>query len=151
MLTDEELELFAEDLKHFLVANGVSNEEWVEMNKSDIPKAQEIVGVFSDTVLQKVYERVKYIEHRTPEACMVFQMNQEEINLISINRTNDSIDLSTPESIHEALVSKSESLTMFKTKKAYNKKREEELHEMLEQGCVNSSEAFWMLLEKSLS
>jgi hypothetical protein len=41
-------------------------------------------------------------------------------------------------------------LTIFRSKKTYSKVREEEIHEMLSQGCVNSSEAFWMLLTRVL-
>jgi hypothetical protein len=148
MLTPEEMEIFDEDFKHFAVANGVSNEEWIEMNQSNVELATKLVGLFSDTVLQKVYEKVKFIEHRSPQSCMVFKLNEAEIELISLNASKDQIDLSTPESIHEALVNQPENISIFRTKKAYSKNREEEIHEMLSQGCVNSSEAFWVLLEK---
>ena len=79
---------------------------------------------------------------------MVFNLMQEKIELISINAKSDEINLSTPESIHDALSNKASELSIFKTQKKYSKVREEEIHEMLEQGCVNSSEAFWYQLEK---
>ena len=149
ILTSEELEIFAEDFKHFLIVNGVHNEEWVEMNKTDVEKATQFVELFSDTVLQKVYEKLKFIEHRSATSCMVFKLGAEEIELVSINvKEGASADLSTPESIHQALVKAADQLTFFKTKKKYAKQREDEIHQMLQQGCVNSSEAFWMSLEK---
>lgn len=148
MLTVEEMDIFDEDFKHFAVANGVSKEEWVKMNESNKEIAAELVGVFSDTVLQKVYENLKFIEHRSPSSCLVFKLNKTDIDLISLNANSEKIDLSTAESIHEALVNQSEELSIFKSKKTYSKTREEEIHEMLSQGCVNSSEAFWVLLEK---
>ena len=148
MLTIEEMEIFDEDFKHFAVANGVSTEEWAEMNKSNTELATKLVGLFSDTVLQKVYENLKFIEHRSPSSCLVFKLNETEIDLISLNAKSDKVDLSTVESIHEALVNQSKELSIFKSTKAYSKAREEEIHEMLSQGCVNSSEAFWMMLEK---
>ena len=148
MLTTEEMEIFNEDFKHFAIANGVSNEEWVEMNQSDQKKATKLVGLFSDTVLQKVYEKLKFIEHRSPASCLVFKLNESDIDLISLNRKSDKVDLSTAESIHDALVNMSSELTIFRSKKTYSKVREEEIHEMLTQGCVNSSEAFWILLNK---
>jgi hypothetical protein len=150
MLTEEEMQIFDEDFKHFAIANGVSAEEWQEMNDSNPDKALKLVEIFSDTVLQKVYEKIKFIEHRSPQACMVFHLKPEEIELISINSTGEKADLSTPESIHESLVSNPDQLSIFKTSKKYSKSREEEIHQMLEQGCVNSSEAFWILLEKVL-
>lgn len=148
MLTTEEMEIFNEDFKHFAIANGVSNEEWVEMNQSDPEKATKLVGLFSDTVLQKVYEKLKFIEHRSPSSCLVFQLNESDIDLISLNRKSEKVDLSSAESIHDALVNNPSELTIFRSKKNYSKVREEEIHEMLSQGCVNSSEAFWIMLEK---
>lgn len=151
MLTPEEMEIFDEDFKHFAVTNGVSNEEWIEMNTSNKELATKLVALFSDTVLQKVYEKVKFIEHRSPSSCLVFKLNEAEIELISLNANSDKIDLSTAESIHEALVKYPAEISLFKSKKAYSKAREEEIHEMLAQGCVNSSEAFWMSLEKVIN
>jgi len=148
MLTTEEMEIFDEDFKHFAIANGISNEEWVEMNKSDKEKATKLVGLFSDTVLQKVYEKLKFIEHRSPSSCLVFKLNESDIDLISLNRKSEKVDLSSAESIHDALVNNPSELTIFRSKKQYSKAREEEIHEMLSQGCVNSSEAFWILLER---
>lgn len=148
MLTTEEMEIFNEDFKHFAIANGVSNEEWVEMNQSDPEKATKLVGLFSDTVLQKVYEKLKFIEHRSSSSCLVFKLNESDIDLISLNRKSEKIDLSSAESIHDALVKNPSELSIFRSKKNYSKVREEEIHEMLSQGCVNSSEAFWIMLEK---
>jgi len=148
ILTDDELEVFAEDLKHFLIVNGVHSEEWEEINKNDKEKAIQLVELFSDNVLQIVYEKMKFIEHRSPKSCMVFQFKEDEIELISLNVKNGMSDLATPESIHDALVNRPNEIALFKTTKKYNKKREIEIHEMLTQGCVNSSEEFWVSLNK---
>mmetsp|Transcript_7723 Transcript_7723/g.10913 ORF Transcript_7723/g.10913 Transcript_7723/m.10913 type:complete len:156 (+) Transcript_7723:713-1180(+) len=151
MLSDDELKLLEEDLKHFLIVHGVHGEEWAKMNEEHPEEAQNLVGLFSDTVLQKVYEKLRFIEHRTQASCMVFKLMDEGIEMISINAKGDEVDLSTPEGIHEALVHQSSALTFFRNEKRYTKEREQEIHEMLEQGCVNSSEAFWMQLDKALA
>lgn len=149
MLLEEELSILEEDFKQFLIVNGVHNEEWEEMNRTDEAKAIQLVELFSDTVLQKVYEKVRFIEHRTHSSCMVFKLDDDQIQLISINTKHDSTaDLSTPESIHEAMVKSPNELTFFKTAKKYSKERETEIHEMFMHGCVHSSEAFWINLEK---
>ena len=140
--------IFDEDFKYFLIANGVSNEEWLEMNTSNQDRAIDLVELFSDTVLQKVYEKVKFIEHRGKSACMVFKLNETDIEMISLNTAEEKLDLSTPESIHDALLNHTSALSTFSTTKIYAKNREEEIHDMLAQGCFNSSEAFWILLDK---
>ena len=148
ILSQEELELLEDDLKAFLIVNGVHGDEWAEMNKSNPVKAVELVELFSDTVLQKVYDKVRFIEHRSQKSCMVFHLLDDKIELISINANSDAVDLTTPESIHEALSTNAKSLSIFGTEKMYLKDRASEIHEMLEQGCVNSSEAFWYQLVK---
>ena len=150
-LSGEELEVFAEDLKHFLIVNGVHAEEWEEINKSDKQKAIHLVELFSDNVLQIVYEKMKFIEHRSKSSCMAFHLKEDEIELISLNVKEGDSDLSTPESIHDALVNRPNEIAIFKTSKKYIKEREIEIHEMLEQGCLNSFEAFWRSLEKLIS
>ncbi len=143
ILTKEEMQIFDEDFKHFMITTGVTNEEWIEMNVSDIPKATALVELFSDTVLQKVYEKLQFIEFRSEDACMIFQCKKENMELISLNKKSGKSDLSTPESIHEALSKSPEELSIFKTEKAYNSSREEEIHELFEKGCFISSQEFW--------
>lgn len=149
MLTQEELQVFEEELKQFLIVNGVHGEEWEQMNQENVAQATQLVEMFSDTVLQKVYEKIMFIEHRTSTSCMVFKLNDDQIDLISINlKEGATVDLSTPEGIHEALSKHANQLTFFKTTKKYNKERELEIHELLEHGCVHSDQSFWALLNK---
>jgi len=143
LLNKEEMEIFDQDFKHFLIANGVSNEEWVELNQKNISKATQLVELFSDTIFQKVYEKIQFIEFRSTESCIVFNCLPDSIELISINRKSDQIDLSTPDSIHEALTKNSSEINYFKSSKKYNTLRELEIHQMIENGCFNSSEDFW--------
>ena len=147
----EELEVFSEDFKHFLIINGVHHEEWVEMNESKKEQANQLVMLFSDTVLQKVYEKIEFLEHRTEKSCMVFNINKEESQLISLTLKNESSEsLSTPESIHSALQKGSKDISIFKTNKGLGEDRELEVHKLIEQGCVPSDKLFWESLEKLL-
>lgn len=143
-LTDDELELLADDLKHFLIVNGVHAEEWELMNKENPSKAIQLVELFSDSVLDKVYSKIGFLEHRSPEACLVFHFAEANIELISIQRNQDStVDLSSPEKIHEALAKKADKLSFFKTEKQYSKERNSEIHQMIDQGCFVSTKDFW--------
>lgn len=143
-LTDDELELLADDLKRFLIVNGVHAEEWEHMNKVNPRKAVQLVELFSDTVLDKVYSKIEYLEHRSPEACLVFHFDDAKVELISIQRNQDAkLDLSTPENIHEALSKQADQLTFFKTEKPYTKERNSEIHQMIVQGCFVSTKDFW--------
>lgn len=151
MLTSEEMDVFDEDFKHFLIANGVSNEEWLEMNSSNVDKATSLVELFSDTVMHKVMEKLKFLEHRSKSSLLVFNCTKENISLISISAKDSSnADFTTPESIHNAFVNHTEEITYFSQTKKYAKEREDEVFEMISDGCVPSSEAFWISLTKAL-
>jgi cag pathogenicity island protein 24 len=144
ILTKKEREIFDEDFKYFIISNGVTNEEWVEMNQSKPEKAIELVELFSDVVLEKVYQKIEYIEFRSENSCLVFNCTPDKLKLISIApKTEKKVNLRTPESIHETLQNRLKDLDIFKSEKPYSTLRELEIHQMIEQGCLNSSKEFW--------
>lgn len=152
-LTQEELEYLENDLKQFLIINHVYAEEWEQLNREQPEKATQLIELFSDHVLQRVYEKVRFLEHRSKDACFVFNCKKESMELIAIQVKDQDpgTDLSSPESIHEALTTRGIHLSFFKNEKQYSGSREEEIHRMLETGCVNSSESFWVSLDKALN
>lgn len=148
MLSNEELQLLEEDLKHFLIANGLDGSRWEKLNELEPAKAIDLIGIFSDTVLQKVYEKIKFLEFRSKDNCLVFKLGPQQIDLIGVQTDDPSNDLSEPEGIHLALTTNLSSLKSFKSAKKYSLQREEEIHKMIEEGCVPSHEAFWVQLER---
>lgn len=150
ILSDEELKVFEEDLKHFLIANGIDGSSWEKINKEDPEKAIDLIGIFSDTILQKVYERIRFLEFRSKEKCFVFRLGAEQIELIALDGS-DKVDFSAPESIHKALIDHPEEIKFFKTAKNYTLQREMEIHKMLNDGCVPSHEAFWIQLNNVIN
>lgn len=148
VLTKEELIPLEKDLVAFLIVNGIDGSMWEKINQEDPEKAIELVELFSDVVLQKVYEKIQFLEFRSEKSCLVFKCGVEAIELISMTTDpNNSCDLSTPDSIHEALVKHSNELKIFKTEKAYSQERELEIHQLISGGCLISSEEFWVSLE----
>lgn len=149
ILSDEELQHLEGDLKAFLIINGIHGEEWEKMNQQEPTQAFALVELFSDQVLQTVYEKVKFLEHRTPESCLVFYFKEKEQELIAIQRNSTSeVDLSTIEGIHQALLNHLKELSVFTSKKEYHVEREKEIHQLIEQGAVLSSDEFWNSLQK---
>lgn len=148
-LSDEELQHLEEEFRQFLVVNQVYKEEWEQINRDEPHKALELVGLFSDNVLQTVYEKIRFLEKRTADSCFVFHFTPEEIQLkvIQVEKPGKA-DLSTPEGIHEALLQHSNDMSFFKSSKKYSTSREAEIHQTLEQGATVSTADFWEMLEK---
>ncbi|MCO5258977.1 MAG: DUF6495 family protein [Crocinitomicaceae bacterium] len=152
LLTDDELSSLEDELKAFLIVNGVDGTEWEKINKQSPEKAVRLVELFSDSVLEKVYSKIQFLEFRSPKMCLVFKINEDNSDLISLQVKENSIaDLSTIESIHNALIQHARDILMFTQNKKHTKSRGEEVHLLLEQGCVPSVEEFWLSLNKVMA
>lgn len=150
MLQADELSALEADLKAFLIVNGIDGSIWEQINKDEPEKAVKLVEIFSDNVFQIVYEKMQYVEFRSEQSCIVFELGSEEMRLISLNRKSvGTCSLATPESIHEALTQHLDQLEIYQSKKNYTQERELEVHQLLSQGCVPSSKDFWVSLEKA--
>ncbi len=150
LLNADELSVLEEDLKAFLIINGIDGEIWAQINKEKPDKAIQLVALFSDTVLQKVYEKINYLEYRSANSCLVFKLNKLDIQLISLQLTgHHSFSLSDAENINKTLNQARENLEIYKSQKKYSKNRELEIHEMISQGCIPSNSEFWTSLEKA--
>ena len=90
ILSDEELQHLEGDLKAFLIINGLHGEEWAKLNQEEPQKVLDLVELFSDQVLQTVYEKVRFLEHRTSDSCLVFHLGEQEQELIAIQKKGDS-------------------------------------------------------------
>lgn len=151
MLTTEELQALEGDLKAFLIINGVDGDTWKSINEQEPEKALDLVELFSDTVLQTVYEKLEFLEFRIEDSCLVFRCLSEEMVLISISKKEGStLNLSTIDGIHDALSKHAKELTVFKSQKPYRENREAEIHQLISQGCFVSSVEFWQSLEEIL-
>ncbi len=150
LLRQEELEVFSEELKQFLIVHGIHGPEWEYMNREHPDKAIELVEIFSDTILEKVYNKISFLEHRSIHNCLVFKIDENVMELISLQAKSerDDIDLSTAEGIHKALVEQTAGLNCFVQKKNMQKTKAEEVHLLIEQGCLISSHEFWDALQK---
>lgn len=147
LLTNEELSALEEDLKAFLIVNGIDGTTWENINKTEPQKAIGLVELFSDSVLQKVYEKIEFLEFRSSKNCIVFHCSKDKMELISLYLSKDSqSNFSTPENIHQALTNHSTDIRFSRQSQSYKKTREEEIHQLLEQGCVPSVKEFWVSL-----
>lgn len=148
LLNNDELSLLEDDLKAFLIINGIDGTEWEHINKKEPEKAIGLVEIFSDTVLEKVYSKIQFLEYRSLKTCIVFHCKAEETEFISLQLNERSTaDLSTPESIHQALLNNAGEIQFIRQSRPHNKTREEEIHQLLEQGCTPSVQEFWVSLE----
>ena len=79
-LSKIELEALSEELIQFLVVQGIDDDLWRDINKKSPQKAEELVALFSDTVLQKVYAKVQYLSFVSEQVFSIFKINLSNIS-----------------------------------------------------------------------
>jgi hypothetical protein len=148
-LNQDELEHLEEEFKQFLIVNHVYHEEWVKINQENSEKALGLVALFSNQVLQRVYEKLKFLEVRQKSFCDLYNFDVNEISLIRMEAKNSELlDFSSVEGIDEALKNHFSEINFYQSHKKYQTNRELEIHVLLEKGVFPSTQEFWDLLQK---
>ena len=143
MLTDEELNALSDDFTQFLVVQGIDDYSWRKMNLENKEKAIQIVEIFSDTVLAKVYSKIKYLSYVSEKVYSIFRINQETINLILIKSTEPTFTFKNEKLIPELLISHPNSWELYSSTKQVGEKLTDEIHKLCTQGCQISKVETW--------
>jgi hypothetical protein len=143
-LEKDELSHFEEEFKQFLIVNHIYHEDWLKINKEHPQKALDLVGLFSNQILQRVYEKIKYLEFRSKNYCDVFFFDKNEVFLIKVeSKIENKFNFNNANEIHSALTSNFSEVNLYKSSKKYKATREIEIHLLLEKGAILSSKDFW--------
>jgi hypothetical protein len=108
----EELEKLEKEFVDFLVVNGIIAEEWEKIKGFDKQKADAIIDQFSDVIWEGVLRKAKYLEKKEEDTVYLFKCDEDQIHLKKVT-DNELLTASKP----------------------YNFKREDEIFDMVQQGC----------------
>ena len=92
-LSKEELQELDSELIQFLIVNHVYKEDWALMNQESPNKAKELIEMFSDVVLEKVYNKVFFLERQVPKQVCVCSLSDASGEMITIEAIEEGIDL----------------------------------------------------------
>ncbi|CAA6824619.1 MAG: Unknown protein [uncultured Aureispira sp.] len=150
-LTNEELETLEEDFVQFLAASHITAKEWVALKENNQDKVEELIGLFSDIVLEKVFSKMDCLQHRTKDTIRVFYCQEEKISMTGLQISDPSKDLTNPEDL--AVLADPSSLKgsvkVFQIEKAYVQERADEVFSMLyKDGCQPASKSMFDALAK---
>lgn len=135
-LTIEELEELKDEFIQFLAANTITGDDWTKLKEEENEKAEKLIDIFSEIVMEKSLSNVRFLEKREPKNLLLFHARAEEIDLIGLSIDSDQYDFTNPDDIKELMSDPSKvNLQMFRSSKPYTKAREEEVFELLETGC----------------
>jgi hypothetical protein len=149
MLSQEELQHLEAEFKQFLIVNQIHSDEWKKINELEPEKALVLVELFSDTVLLKVYEKIEYLEFRSKQLFSVYRIHSERIQAIHVKSEDHEVSsLAKDEEISVAINSNPSKLSIYRAEKKVNPFKEDEVHRLVEQGCVKSTELVWEQFSK---
>ena len=153
-LSDEELELLESDFVRFLAANSIQAQDWQKL-KSDSPdKVDELLELFSNAVLEKVYSKAEYLLIVKQTEVHAFEMGDNSARLVGVRFKNDDINLLKDKNL-ETVFSSEESFLLhrpelFSLEKKYRKSKADEVFFLVQQGA-NLVEKKWFMFIAALN
>jgi len=143
ILTTDELKELEKEFIQFLVVHGILGDEWKKLNEENPNEAIELVEIFSDTVLEKVYSGINYLEYRTKDLLILLAYSEDQIEQIRIQaKDSNNIDFLNWHGFTAAMNSL-EKLDAFYGKKELSSLRNESIHEYVNQGFTPADKSFW--------
>ncbi|MBC7451024.1 MAG: hypothetical protein H7259_06010, partial [Cytophagales bacterium] len=139
ILSLEELLELEKEFVEYLVLNGITAEDWMRMKEQDIAGTDRMIELFSDVVFEGILRKVQYLEYRAESFVHAFQCLEETLVLVAMEaEEEEEVNFLDSEFIQQATLRPPENLVVRTTTKAYSKKRELELFDMISAGCTIS-------------
>ncbi|WP_258104585.1 DUF6495 family protein [Marinoscillum sp. MHG1-6] len=135
ILTQSELQELEKEFVDFLVVNGITADQWVKIKEEDKSKAEDMITLFSDVVLEGVLRQVKFLEIRTKDDVKTFQCLDDKMVLVGMMTADPSADFCDDQFLSQSLAKPPKGIKVYTTEKAYNSDRQEELFQMINNGC----------------
>lgn len=148
-LTKEQFEELHQEFINFLATQSITAEEWADIKANKPEVAEEELDVFSDLVWEGVLKKVVYIEHISPQQMHLFHLKENEMQLIAIKLTIDTVDLTTSEGFswfRENLLS--DEVEFLTASKAYSEDKALDKFKLIQQGGVITKGDLYKYFEK---
>lgn len=94
-LTQEELVSFEPEFVKYLVVNGIVAEDWEKMKAENPEKAEQIVDIFSDVILEGVLRKIQFIEIRQKNYVQTIQCLPDKMIMFAMSCKDKSYDMRT--------------------------------------------------------
>lgn len=136
-LTKEQFEELHQEFINFLATQSITVDEWKNIKTEKPEVAEQELDVFSDLIWEGVLNKVKYLEHISPNQLMLFHISEAFIELIAIKVEDENIDITTDygykwlqQNLHD------DSVTLYTSTKALNDDRNKDVFVLIQQGSV---------------
>lgn len=146
-LSSSELQELEKEFIEYLILNSITAEEWENIKLKDLPKAEKIIELFSDVVFESILRKTSFLEYRDKTSLRIFQCLPEKLVVVAMEAPQESeADFTDSVYLTKAVHHPPQSLKVYATEKKYSRKREAELFEMLQTGCVITDDKLFKTL-----
>lgn len=154
-LSIDELQELEQEFITFLSAQSITSDLWLEIKEKQAHRAQQLIEQFSDIVFEKVIANIEYLEQKSKREIRLFYCQKEKIEMLGLLIEGETqLDFTqplNPQQMLQQMQLSGASLKMYQGEKAYNKQREIELFELMEQGALISKDGALYKTLKGLS
>ena len=130
-LSIQELEHLKDDFIKFLASNTITALDWEKTKQETPQKAEELIEIFSDVVMEKVYSKIELLELIEPKSIVFFKFDDELMTILGIN-SNAEIDFTQLTEINSEM-----QISAFRQTKVLEKAQKPlEIHRLVESGAL---------------
>ncbi len=151
-LAKEQLEELHPEFINFLATQTITAAEWEALKKNKPEVAEQEIDVFSDLVWEGVLNKVKYVEHFSPQKMHLFILEDDKMRVIAIHVKDETIDLTTKEGfdwLRNNLID--DRVEFLQAKKEYTGDKNLDKFKLIQQGAVISKGELFHYFEKIIS
>jgi len=135
LLEEKELKELEKEFIDYLVLNGITADDWIQIKENEPKRASQITDYFSDVVFESIFRKAQYLQYTSKIELKAFQCLEDKMVLVGLKTsTNSGVDFNDLETLKKNIGK----VDVYTTEKKYDKQREIELFEMTEKGCVIS-------------
>ncbi len=145
-LTTVELEALKDEFIKFLVLNGISAQDWVDIKDNQPVISSGLINAFSDVVFEGIVRKVTFLEFIDSSGLKVFKCDECEITLIGLDYiSQETLDFY---SLIDRIKVQPDSFKIYKTSKKYHPDRNTEIFKMISSGATTADKTWFETLEK---
>lgn len=148
-LPNQDLQQLEKEFINFLASSGVTADDWKDILNNKPEQQEELINLFSDIVYEKVFQKIQYLDFRAINDFKVFQLGKDEITMIGVQLpTEITIDFNVSEEFNAFFQSIPNGCKIISTSKKYIENREDEIFEMMENGCCTIEKELFTSIKK---
>jgi hypothetical protein len=149
-LSSEELFALETEFKQFLVVHEQYNEEWRYLAENNPEKAEQFIELFSDLVLEKVYNQVSFLVHFSKGMVSFFDMSNDPLKAYHI-KCPDHLSLQNETQLETILSNQFEVLQFYFGEKKLMKDKADEVFDLISKGSEVCEDAYFQKYAKLFS